>query len=862
LPALIMQVVAACARRPWLVIAVAAVLSAGAFTYTASHIAIDTNSTRLIAEDVVWRQRELVFDAAFPQRADLIAVVIDGASPELAEQSTAALARRLSNQIELFRAVWRPDGGAFFDRAGLLFESAAELSQTTQRLIAAQPLLGSLAADPSVRGLMDALALLVEGVQTDPTRFDELAQPLGVLADAFEGVVAGQAPAFSWHTLITGRAPEPRELRRFILVQPVLDYSALQPGERASAAIRRTAHELGLDADPRVRVRQTGPVPLADEEFATLADGAALNAAIMLAAVVLLLWIALRSWRLIVAIMLSLGVGLIVTTAFGLMVFGTLNLISIAFAVLFVGLGVDFGIQFCVCYRAKRYASDDMHIALRDAGGEVGGALALAAASIAAGFYAFLPTEYRGVSELGVIAGTGMIIAFICSVTLLPALVALSRPPGERSAVGYTALVPLDRFLQRRRYAVLAVAGIVAVGSLALLPRLQFDFNPLHLRSVKVESMATLLDLMRDPNTTPNTLDVLAPSVAEAAGLAQRLEQLPEVDHAITLTSFVPEQQDEKLALITDAALLLDAVLNPGQAKPAPSDNDTLRAMERTAQSLEQAAAVRPGTAVAAAAARLAKALRTLAQGEPAQRQRLRAVLIPGLVVTLDQLRAAMQAGPVTLATLPDDLKRDWVASDGRARVEVFPKGDANDNATLRRFVTAVRALAPEATGAPVSILESSRTVVRAFVQAGLWASLAITVLLAFTLRRATDVLLTLAPLVLSGLATLGICVAIGLPLNFENIIALPLLFGIGVAFNIYFVMAWRAGKRELLPSSLTRAVIFSALTTGTAFGSLWLSHHPGTSSMGKLLALSLACTLVSALLFLPALLAEPRLRR
>jgi hopanoid biosynthesis associated RND transporter like protein HpnN len=367
---------------------------------------------------------------------------------------------------------------------------------------------------------------------------------------------------------------------------------------------------------------------------------------------------------------------------------------------------------------------------------------------------------------------------------------------------------------------------------------------------------------MQDPNTTPNTLDVLAPSVADAAALAQRLEQLPEVDHAITLASFVPEQQDEKLALITDAALLLDPVLNPGQAKPPPSDDDIVRAMERTARLLEQSAVAHPGTTVSAAAARLAKALRTLAQGEPAQRERLRAVLIPGLVVTLGQLRAAMQAGPVTLATLPDDLKRDWVASDGRARIEVFPKGDANDNATLRRFVTAVRTLAPEATGAPVSIQESSITIVRAFLQAGLWALLAITVLLAFTLRRATDVLLTLAPLVLSGLATLAICVAIGLPLNFENIIALPLLFGIGVAFNIYFVMAWRAGKRELLPSSLTRAVIFSALTTGTAFGSLWLSHHPGTASMGKLLALSLACTLISALLFLPALLGEPRLRR
>lgn len=581
----------------------------------------------------------------------------------------------------------------------------------------------------------------------------------------------------------------------------------------------------------------------------------------MLVAVVGLLWIALRSWRLIVAIMLSLAGGLIITTAFGLIVFGTLNLISIAFAVLFVGLGVDFGIQFCVCYRAKRYAGDDLHVALRGAGGEIGGALALAAVSIAAGFYAFLPTEYRGVSELGVIAGTGMIVAFIASVSLLPALISLLRPPGERSAVGYAALGPLDRFLVERRAWVLATAGIVAAASLVLLPRLQFDFNPLHLRSANVESVATLLDLMQDPNTTPNTIDILTPSVADAAALARRLEQLPEVDHAITLGSFVPERQEAKLALIEDAALLLDPVLNPGQAKPSPGDDDTVRAMDRTARLLEEAAASHPGTAAAAPAARLGKTLLILAQGNPAQRERVQAVLTPGLVAALGQMRAAMGAAAVTLATLPEDLKRDWVAADGRARIEVFAKGDANDNETLRRFVTAVRALAPEATGAPVSIQESSRTVVRAFLQAGLWALLAITVLLAFTLRRAADVLLTLAPLALSGLATLGICAAGGLALNFENIIALPLLFGIGVAFNIYFVMAWRAGKRKLLSSSLTRAVIFSALTTGTAFGSLWLSHHPGTSSMGKLLALSLACTLVSALLFLPALLGEPRTR-
>jgi hypothetical protein len=232
--------------------------------------------------------------------------------------------------------------------------------------------------------------------------------------------------------------------------------------------------------------------------------------------------------------------------------------------------------------------------------------------------------------------------------------------------------------------------------------------------------------------------------------------------------------------------------------------------------------------------------------------------IVPGLKATLSQLNDALQAQPITLKTLPPELVRDWIAADGRARIEVFPKGDPNDNNAMRQFAQAVLRLAPEATGAPISVQATGRTVVNAFIEAGVLAFLAITLMLALVLRRLHDVIMTLLPLMLSGLATLSISVAVGLPINFANIIALPLLFGIGVAFNIYFVVAWRRGTGNLLQSSLTRAILYSALTTGTAFGSLCLSAHPGTASMGNLLALSLACTLVCSLLFLPALLGPP----
>jgi predicted RND superfamily exporter protein len=202
---------------------------------------------------------------------------------------------------------------------------------------------------------------------------------------------------------------------------------------------------------------------------------------------------------------------------------------------------------------------------------------------------------------------------------------------------------------------------------------------------------------------------------------------------------------------------------------------------------------------------------------------------------------------------------RNWVAPDGRERVDVLPKGDANDNATLQRFARAVLQAEPDAVGQAVQILHWEQTIIAAFLQASAWAAGAIAILLWIVLRRVTDVLLTLVPLIVAACVTLEICALSGFALNYANIIALPVLLGVGVAFKIYFIMAWRRGETDFVQSALTRAVFFSALLTATAFGSLWLSSHPGTSSMGKLLALSLACTLASAVLFQPALMGEPR---
>jgi hypothetical protein len=253
--------------------------------------------------------------------------------------------------------------------------------------------------------------------------------------------------------------------------------------------------------------------------------------------------------------------------------------------------------------------------------------------------------------------------------------------------------------------------------------------------------------------------------------------------------------------------------------------------------------------------------LAPLVDAPPATLDEAQDVLIAPLKTTLRQVRSLLAAEQVSIGNLPAALKKTWMSTDGRVRMEVAPKGDGNDNTVLRRFVTAVRSVAPEAAGMPVFTIEAAASVVKAFLQAGVLSVLAIALILFVALRRWIDVALTLIPLLIAIVVTLEVCVLISLPLNFANIIALPLLLGVGVAFKIYYIIAWRSGETNFLQSSLTRAVFFSACTTATAFGSLWFSHHPGTSSMGKLMALSLLTTLAAAVIFQPALLATQQKR-
>jgi uncharacterized protein len=848
-----------CRQHAWAVVLVGAALAVFALGYAAGHLSLSSETDRLFATDLPWRQRAAAFKAEFPQFQNLLVAVVDAREPEQAEQTADQLTSALAGDHAHFAAVRRPDGSSFFRTEGLLFLETSRLEAVLDRIIDAQPFLGKLADDPSARGLFSALSLLAKG--TDQQRADfEQANRTALLAfhNAIAGTISGEPRPLSWMRLLAGDLADDAGPYKFVLAQPRLDHGQLEPGAAASRAMRDAASRLEFVKSGDARVRITGSVALADEEFSTIAQGAVEG---MLASVLLItlwLFLAVRSWRLIVPILLTLALGLALTLGFAAISVGTLNLVSVGFGILFVGIAVDFAIQFSVRYREMCQRHSDAATAMAETVRRAGGQILVAATATAAGFLAFVPTDFRGVAELGLIAGTGMLIAFFCTMTFLPALISLCRWHSDAADAGFAWAAPLDGVIRRVRWLLLVLFGALAAVGISLLPQLPFDANPLHTKDATTEAMRTLEDLRESPFANPFTADIMTADAATAASVSQRLRDLPLVFGVLSINSFVPTDQPTKLALIDDARKLLRLTLAPRPDRERPEPEKIRIAVRAALGQIEPTLSELPSEAPIGA---LADDLRRLASAPDAVLRKVDQELTRFLPMQLDRLRDALEATPVSLQTLPPELVRDWLLPNGRARVQVLPNPEARSSRGLAKFVADVVAVAPDASGSAPTVVATSATIVHAFRTSAIAALITITVILFIALRRLVDVVLVLIPLVLAALLTVILLVVVPMPLNYANIIVLPLLLGVGVSFNIYFVMNWRAGQSDILGSATARAVLFSALTTGTAFGSLALSRHPGTASMGWLLLTSLSFTLLASFVFLPVLLMTIRSR-
>ncbi len=819
-------------RRSRLVLGVIAMLMLLSI-WSASGLGVDTDSSRMLDPQLPAQTRAHQLNAAFPGIKRTIVITIGAPSADQAD----ALATQLVSRIEEHLAVdnvFAPSVDPYLSAHGFLYQGIGDVDAMFAQLSKSANLLAQLRVNQSPEGFFSAVAdatRLAAGAGSETGSLDPL---YAETARVLESVRAGGDTAFEWSGML-GPSSTGEPLLRVISVQPVLDTTRLNPAKPALTAIEAAIAALPSDLMRGAQIGVTGEPALRAEEMQSVLSRLGLSLGLSLILVVVILRIGLRSFPRAGAGFAALLVTLVLTTGFAAAAVGTLNLISIAFIVLMVGLGIDFAIHVLAHLEEDYVRTGSVPEAVEITGLSAGLALTLSAITTSLAFLAFATTDFAGMAQLGLIGGAGVLIAFAVAITLLPALAA--HFPRIASAPSSSPKKPPDHPTVRRWPALVAVL----LGCAALWPAAQarFDADPMALRNPSAPAAQAFANLASTPQTSPYRASVLVGSAEEAAHVKAALADVDEVARVTVLADLIPDEQYDKLDLLDLAAPSIEHAVAGDPVSLADEDD---------APPIDRLLAILPASSAADA---LRAALETY---DPSDAEALSDALFRFFPLLTGRLEALLSADIVTAETLPPPMAARFLSADGLQRVEVVPARDLRDPNALEAFDRAVRAAAPEAAGGPVQLAAAGRSVGGAMLTATLLAIGSTLLLVGVSTRSLAATVAVLAPLILAGILTAAMSHLLDQPFNYANVIVLPLMIGIGVDSGIHLAMRATRSAQAVFATSTPRAVFYSALTTFAAFGTLGLSEHRGTASMGILLAVAMVAAVLSVFALTPAL--------
>ncbi|MFC5067455.1 MMPL family transporter [Flaviflagellibacter deserti] len=851
-----------CARKPWLVLFVTAILT-GLSIYASTFLTINTNTDEVLSRDLPFRQIEQEYRKSFPKEESIV-VVVDAATPADADLAADNLAVRLRARPEQFLDVQVPGSSPFFNDNGLLYLDQPKLKTFVDQIEQSKPVLQLFARDPSLRGIESYIEAQGDG-SADADRFGRTLAGLGETAQANAD---GDEKRTDWLSIFGFQRPEGRPgTRRMVLAKPKLDNSSINRAGPALDALREEMKGVQEEEAEGLQMHITGDPTLRQQELNDAFSGAIAASGFSFVLVALSLIIGIRSGRLIAALLITLVIGSMWTTGLAAMSVGRLNLISVAFMVLFFGLGVDFGTHLGLRYLEELKKKGTFEAAMKESMLGEGPSIALSTLCASLAFLSFVPTSYVGLAEFGIISALGMVVALVMTFTVQPALMAV-MPPKLKPSRSFD--IGIGSWVQKHYKAILVVSAVVTFGSLYFARDARIDVNPLNLQNPTAEPVVTFRDLAKDPLTSPYALNVVADNLDDARTLAEKLDAAPGVEGVQTAEVFLPKDQAPKLALLSTVRNSLGPdFFDPNATRPAPSDAELTRAFQQlrdTAASLAQSGA--EGSEVRAGAEKLRDGLAAYAEKRGIDLESLKVLqdnLVGSMPDIVDALRTRIgNAKELTLADLPPEIAKDWIAPDGKLRLRVMPTGDVANADSFRTFADTVQAISPKASGVPISVTEAGNEILWAFVEAIIYTTIAIGLVVIIMRRRVSDVLLVLAPLAVAALWTVAASAILDLPFNFANVIVIPLLIGLGVAGSIHIVVRAREMSDEhhahpdrprgnVLDTSTSLAVLVAQLNTVAAFATLAISHHRGLYSMGMLLGISIFFVVIVCLVVLPA---------
>ena len=828
-----------------------------ALAYAIAKLEVNTDPSHMISRDLGFRKTFLDFTRTFPELDNTFLVIVDSGEPELGREAARALAESFAARPEFFENVFSPGTSSYFDNFGMLYLPTAEVRKIAAGIEQAAPLFTVLANQPNLVGLTTLFAQLEQAAKfgTLPNTLEPL---LNEMARTATAELAGQPHPLDWTEL--GGEVGTDENRWFVIVKPRLDFSKLDPAAAALKEARQIVSDPEVSRSGRVKARLTGEVVVNAEEFETVIRGATLAGIASFCLVVVVIGFGMPALRLIIPAVVMLLLGFMITAGFATAAVGHLNMISVAFAVLFIGLGVDFAIHILMRYAEfARRGSGRMEAIVASASG-AGPALGLCTLTTSLAFLAFTPTDFAGMAQLGIIAAGGIVVAFTASLTLIPAVLSLVPRPSKWA---YRLIPPQigvsDVSIKRStpRLVATSLVIVVALAATLLLPSVRFDGDPIKLKDPESAAVQTFKELLRDEPGSVYAVQVLADNETEARTLARDLRTLPSVKSVRMVSDLLPDDQPAKLSELSRLRQAIPSTAGPVEPTDAPLLRSSFNRFKEQLSVIEKSDSA--DASLKKSAAQLRVSLDRLDWPQPLDDERLRRLeqaIFAKLPSTIQRISGLANASPITVETLDAGIRSRYLATDGRWRLEVTPRADLNNEDDLRKFARDVRSATAQATGVPVELTGAADVVSSAMMIACLTALGLVVLVLLPILRRPVDVILVIAPIALAGLLLCAYTVVSQSPFNFANVIVLPLLLGLGVDSSIHYVMRAREqdGEDDVTVTSTPRAVLISALTTIGSFGTLWLSPHLGMSSMGELLTIAILISLVCTLVVLPQL--------
>ncbi|HLN27255.1 MAG TPA: MMPL family transporter [Gemmataceae bacterium] len=880
---LLVLLVGTVCRFPRLVLAVSALLAGVSCYFFNTRLEYHTQRTDLISPNKDYQKKWREYIAEFGNDNDIV-LVVQGANRQRMQEALDSLAGEVAKHPDLFdRLFYKVDLRKLHDRA-LLYLPTEQIEQIQGDLKSMHLLLEfapiswqSLTLFSLLHEARDRAGKIMPGKPLKPEDEQFLGQLL-TLAETATATLGDPAKYHNpWHIRLPD-APEQKDLLAepqyffsgdgglaFLLARPIQEEGSFVAARKSVTKLRELVASV-QPAFPELQFGLTGLPVLETDEMAAAQSDTKLASWLAIAGVTLLFFIVYRG---IAYPLLTVGT-LLAGTAWAMgwltVTVGHLNILSATFAVMLIGMG-DYGVLWVMRYEQARRVGADVRSALLHTAAHVAIGNLTAASTLALAFFAAMFADFQAVAELGWIAGCGVLLCALACFTVLPALLMVFDRRGQPIANCQSITIHagwLPR-LSSRSPAVIA-AGLAITALMAFCAwRVAYDHNLLHLQARDLDSVKwemTLID-----HTAGASWHALSyrDTPEEARALKARYEQLPEVSRVVEVASLIPEDQQNKMGMLRDIRQRLHHLPERGALIPhARPDNREVKTelacligqLQPLADATEQPIL-----------SDLRRGLQTLldqlvnmpiAEIAETRLQDFEQHLAGDLAENLYRLRDVSTPVPISLDDLPADLRVRYVGQNGKWLLRVFAKESLWNFAPLEHFSRQILTVDPDATGKPFATVEGLKSMQNGFQRAGIYAFLVIAGVLLVDFRNWRHMLIGLTPLVMGIILSLGIMGLCGLPLNPANVIAFPLILGVGVDNGVHVLHDWllrRARGESTISYPIGRGVLVKALTTMIGFGTLMISSERGLASLGFILTLGVGCCMLSALVFLPAVL-------